>query len=75
MPMKARKEGHKVLFIEVPEELKERLRAVADRNHRSMVGEAVVAIEKHVKAEEAASSSEDNGSTKAKAKGKGRASA
>jgi hypothetical protein len=51
--MAKRKEGHEVLFVEVPEALKERLRAVAKLNQRSMVGEAVVAIEQHVKAEEA----------------------
>jgi hypothetical protein len=52
--MAKRKEGHEVLFVEVPAALKERLRKVADLNHRSMVGEAVVAIERHVAAEEAA---------------------
>jgi predicted transcriptional regulator len=51
--MAKRKEGHEVLFVEVPEELKERLRVLADRNHRSMNGEAVVAIERYVAAEEA----------------------
>jgi hypothetical protein len=52
--MAKRKEGHEVLFVEVPVELKGRLRVVADRNHRSMVGEAVVALERHVAAEEEA---------------------
>lgn len=52
--MAKRKEGHEVLFVEVPGELKERLRAVSKINRRSMVGEAVVAIERHVAAEEAA---------------------
>ena len=65
--MAKRKEGHEVLFVEVPQELKERLRVVADRNHRSMVAEAVVALERHVKAEEAACPEEATAQ-----KGKGR---
>jgi predicted transcriptional regulator len=65
--MAKRKEGHEVLFVEMPEELKERLRAVSKWNKRSMVGEAVVAIERHVKAEEAARAAETAGD---KAKGK-----
>lgn len=46
------KEGHVVLFLELPEPLKLRLREIGKRNHRSMVGEAVVAIERHVAIEE-----------------------
>jgi hypothetical protein len=65
--MAKRKEGHEVLFVEVPEELKERLRVVSKWNQRSMVGEAVVAIERHVKAEEAARA-EEAPPTKDKAK-------
>jgi hypothetical protein len=52
--MAKRKEGHEVLFVEMPVPLKERLRVVAKGNQRSMVGEAVVAIERHVAAAEAA---------------------
>lgn len=63
--MAKRKEGHEVLFVEVPAALKERLRAVAKQNQRSMVGEAVVAIERHVAAEEEARPAEP---TAAKAK-------
>ena len=48
------REGIKVLFIEAPVELAERLRAVAKRNHRSTNGEALAAIERHVEAEETA---------------------
>lgn len=68
--MAKRKEGHEVLFVEMPEELKERLRVVADRNRRSMVGEAVVALERHVMAEEAAHPGEAT-AQKAKSKKKG----
>jgi predicted transcriptional regulator len=56
--MAKRKEGHEVLFVEVPQELKERLRVVAERNRRSMNGEAVVAIERYLAAEEAAEAEE-----------------
>ncbi len=52
--MAKRKEGCKVVFVEAPVELAERLRAVAKLNHRSVNGEAVVAFERHVEAEEAA---------------------
>jgi hypothetical protein len=65
--MAKRKEGHEVLFVEVPAALKERLRIVAKGNKRSMVGEAVVAIERHVAAEEMARAAEP---TTAKAKAK-----
>jgi hypothetical protein len=72
--MAKRKEGHKVVFVEAPIELAERLRAVAKLNHRSVNGEAVVAIERHVEAEEAAGPSagegEQTGAVKAKVKGK-----
>lgn len=57
--MAKRKEGCKVVFVEAPLELVERLRAVAKLNHRSITGEAVVAFERHVQAEEAARSSAD----------------
>ena len=67
--MAKRKEGHEVLFVELPEGLKERLRVVAKGNQRSMVGEAVVAIQHHVKAEEAARPAEPIDD---KAKGKGK---
>jgi plasmid stability protein len=71
--MAKRKEGHEVLFVEVPEGLKERLRVVADRNHRSMNGEAVVAIERYVVAEEAAQPAEPTAQkTKGKKKGGGK---
>jgi hypothetical protein len=65
--MTKRKEGHEVIFLEVLPGLKERLRAVAERNHRSMVAEAVVALERHVRAEEAAFPEE---ATAQKGKGK-----
>jgi hypothetical protein len=52
--MAKRKEGHEVLFVEVPVALKERLRAIAKLNKRSMASEGVVAIERHVVAEEVA---------------------
>jgi hypothetical protein len=45
------REGVKVVFVEAPAELVERLRALAKRNRRSMNGEALVAIERHVEAE------------------------
>jgi hypothetical protein len=67
--MAKRKEGHEVLFVEVPAALKERLRAVAQQNRRSMVGEAVVAIERHVAAEEAAQAAEPT-ADRAKARAK-----
>ena len=43
---------------------KERLRAVSKINRRSMVGEAVVAIERHVAAEEAVHPMADKGKGK-----------
>ena len=52
MPTK-RKPGTKVVFVETPQALAERLAAVAEQNHRSITGEAIVAFERHVKAEEA----------------------
>jgi predicted transcriptional regulator len=48
-----RKAGCKSLSVEAPIELVERLRALAVRNRRSMTGEAIVAIERYVQAEEA----------------------
>ncbi len=45
------REGIRVLFVEAPAELAERLRALAKRNHRSMNGEALVALERHLEAE------------------------
>jgi hypothetical protein len=50
---KPRKEGHKVVFVETPVELAERLAVIAKRNHRSITGEAIEAFERHCKAEEA----------------------
>jgi len=67
--MAKRKEGYEVLFVEVPMALKERLRVVAKGNQRSMVGEAVVAIERHVKAEEAQRPAEPTTTTAKSKKG------
>jgi hypothetical protein len=53
MATKKRRAGHKVVFVETPLELADRLAAVAERNHRSVTGEAIIAFERHVKAEEA----------------------
>lgn len=52
--MAKRKEGHRVLFLELPDGLKERLRAIARGSRRSMVAEAQVAIERHIAIEEEA---------------------
>ena len=67
--MARRKEGWKVLSVEAPVELVERMKAIAERNHRSMNGEAVAAIERHVAAEEAARPAEPT-ADKAKARAK-----
>jgi hypothetical protein len=69
---KKRKAGHKVVFVEVPEGLAERLKAVAEHNHRSLTGEAVVAFERHVKTEEARIRAEAQAETP-EPKGKGKA--
>jgi hypothetical protein len=65
--MAKRKEGCKVVWVEAPVELVERLAAVAKANHRSVNGEAVVAFERHVAAEEALRPAEPT-ADKAKAK-------
>jgi hypothetical protein len=49
-----RKEGHKIVFVEVPEDLAGRLKRVAKLNDRSMTAEAVRAFRRHVEAEEKA---------------------
>ncbi len=69
-----RTEGRKVIFLEAPIDLAERLRAVAKRNHRSVNGEAIVAIERHVEAEEAAGmpASKPEKAEAVKTKGKGK---
>lgn len=59
-----RKEGHRVVFVEMPEDLVARIKAVAKLNHRSMSGEVIEAMERHVKAEEAARSGAEPGSKK-----------
>jgi plasmid stability protein len=46
------REGYAVLFLEVPEELKARLQAVAAANERSTNREAVFALKAHIQAEE-----------------------
>src|SRR5205823_5370966 len=67
--MARRKEGWKVLSVEAPMELVERMKASAERNHRSLSGEAVAAMERHVAAEEAARPAEAAaGKAKARAK-------
>ena len=48
-----RKAGHKVVFVETSEDLANRLATIAEHNRRSVTGEAVVAFERHVKAEKA----------------------
>ena len=53
MATKKRKAGHKVVFVETPEDLAARLAVVAEHNRRSLTGEAVFAFERPVKAEEA----------------------
>ena len=65
--MARRKEGCKVVWVEAPIELADRLAAVAEANHRSVNAEAVVAIERHVAAEEAARPAEPT-ADKARAK-------
>lgn len=70
--MAKRKEGHKVVFVEAPIELAERLKEVARLNHRSVNGEAVVAFERHVREEEAARSLDGGLSESPPAKSKGR---
>ena len=52
--MARRKEGWKVVAVEAPMELVERMKAIAERNHRSLSGETVAAMERYVAAEEAA---------------------
>jgi hypothetical protein len=49
-----RKEGFKVLWLEMPVALAKRLTAVAKANRRSTNAEATVAIEQHVTAAEKA---------------------
>jgi hypothetical protein len=51
LKMAKRKQGHRIIFVEAPEDLARRLKDVARRNHRSMTGEAVLAIEEHVNAQ------------------------
>jgi hypothetical protein len=58
---KPRKEGHKVVFVETPTDLAERLAAVAKHNHRSITGEALAAFERHCRAEEARIKKEEGG--------------
>jgi hypothetical protein len=53
MATKKRKPGHKVVFVETPEDVADRLAAVAEHNRRSVTAEAIVAFERHVKSEEA----------------------
>ncbi len=70
MATKKRKPGHKVVFVETPEDLAARLAAIAEHNHRSVTGEAIVAFERHVKAEEARIRAETEGSSATTTKGK-----
>ena len=46
--MPRNREGVKVLFVELPEELLCRLQAVAKVSHRSVTGQTTVAIEEHL---------------------------
>ena len=46
--MAKRKDGNEGLYLEVPTNIKARLKAKAKAARRSMVAEAVVAIERHV---------------------------
>jgi hypothetical protein len=46
-----RRKGHKVAFLELPPELHDLLKRIAQANERSMNGEATVAIRKHCRAE------------------------
>ena len=57
------KAGHRLVYVEAPVELAERLKVVAKRNRRSVTNEAVVAFERHVTAE---STSSPGGSSKKK---------
>ncbi|HYT41649.1 MAG TPA: hypothetical protein VEP90_04845 [Methylomirabilota bacterium] len=50
--MKAAKQKTKPFMIYPSQELLERLRKVAEKNFRTMSGEAQLAIQKHVDAEE-----------------------
>lgn len=65
-----RKEGHRVVFVEVPEDLVARLKALAAIHHRSMSGEVIEAVERHVLAFESASG--DNGKAEPKKGSKAR---
>jgi hypothetical protein len=47
------------MWMEAPVDLVERLAVIAKRNRRSVTGEAIVAIERHVKAEEEAARAEE----------------
>jgi hypothetical protein len=52
--MAKRKEGHKPIFVEVPDALMERLRAVMDFNRRTLTAQVLLAIEQNVEQEEKA---------------------
>lgn len=50
--MKQERSDEKSMTFRLPIALMERLRVVAQRNHRPLVGELLVAIEAHLKQEE-----------------------
>jgi hypothetical protein len=52
--MAKRKQGFKILTIQTPLDLAERLRAVAKANSRSVNGEVIFALKQHVASQEAA---------------------
>jgi hypothetical protein len=65
-----RREGYKPMWVEAPVELVERMAAVAQLNRRSLTGEALVAFERHVAAEEAARAEGADSKPKGKRGGK-----
>lgn len=52
MAAKARKEGHDVIFVEIPTALKDRLQTIRKANGQTISGAVVIAVEKWVRAEE-----------------------
>jgi predicted DNA-binding protein len=49
---KKNRPGLRALYVEVPVELGERLDTLAERNHRTIKGEVLIALEKHLAEEE-----------------------
>jgi predicted transcriptional regulator len=62
------REGVEIIFLEAPPGLKDRLKAVARANRRSMTAEAILALERYVESQEAALAQTPKGRGKGKAK-------